>query len=181
MDVGICGQESCFRVSPFQHWLDHGLLSVLASLPARSGHVMLMAVANAQLRGNGISHVHSFSSTSLLSVLAVSFHQCSPSFPFWQQENSEAKPVTLPCLEQLPRTGLQLWALNWEQTLNKDHRGEPCFLSQCFLVDSSHLDFPKWKPNFTIPFYRRGTWTGAPQKGWGTGWLLVKVAKGWGN
>lgn len=70
------------HVFPFQHWLDHGLLYVLASLPMRSGHVMAMAVASTRLRGNGVSHTHSFSSTSLLSVLAVSFHKCSPSFPF---------------------------------------------------------------------------------------------------
>lgn len=126
-------RKSASHVFPFQHWLDHGPLYVLASLPMRSGHVMATAVASTQLKGNGVSHIHFFSSTSLLSVLAVSSHKCSPSSPFWQQENSEAKPVTLPCLEQLPRTGLQLRALNWEQSTEYGpQRGEQCFLSQCF-------------------------------------------------
>lgn len=69
----------------------------------------------------------------MLSGLLTSWPPCLVCLPYvsssahdhflWQQENSEMKPVTWLSLEQLPRTLLQVWALNWECGIRERGRG----------------------------------------------------------
>lgn len=149
-------RKSASRVFPFQHWLDHGPLYVLASLPMRSGRVMSMAVASTRLKGNGVSHKTLFQLSLFAQCPCCKFPQVLTILSLLTAGKFRGKPVTLPCLEQLPRTGLQLGALNLEQsTAYGPQRGEQCFLSQCFHT-LTRLTWIFQHENQTLPshFYR---------------------------
>lgn len=132
-----------------------------------------------QLRGIRIS---ACTLSALLFAQCPCWLQCSPSFPFDSRKIQKPKPVTLPCLEQLPRTEPQLWALNLrtEHWIRTTERRAVFFSLNVFIRWLISPGFSKVKTKL-YHIYRRELELRHHQEGWGTGQAQFKVAKGWGT